>query len=577
MGNFKRLVLYMKPYWWRIVIAGIASTAYGAMDASFAFFIEPVLKNIFITKDITFLKLIPLALLAIFFARGICRFLNDYFMRTAGQLAIQDVRNEVFQKNINLSLSFFGKNQIGSLMSRVMNDVYSMQEGMGNVISGILRDGVNIIGLLFVIFYRDWQLSLITLVVIPATIFPAKKIGGKIKKMSHLGQEKAGDLTSYLQETYLGIKVIKAFGLEKRTVAAFMEKNKNFYWCAQKAIKYNAISSPVIEVITSIGISTVVLVGGNKVINGHITAAEFFSFITAMALFYSPLKKLTSAYNDAQRCLGSAARVFEIIDEKSEIQYNNNALTIDKAEGIVSFENVSFKYSDKYVLKNINLTALKGSIIALVGTSGAGKTTLVSLIPRFYDVTEGQVSIDSINVKNISHESLMKQIALVDQETILFNDTIANNIRYGNPEATNDDVIKAARQAYAHEFIEEMPEGYETSIGDRGLRLSGGQRQRICIARALLKNSPILILDEATSALDTESEHMVQAALSNLMKERTTFVIAHRLSTILEADNILVMENGQIVEEGKHMELLSHDGSYKRFYEMQFKNAGELN
>jgi subfamily B ATP-binding cassette protein MsbA len=331
------------------------------------------------------------------------------------------------------------------------------------------------------------------------------------------------------------------------------------------------LSQPIIELITSFGIAAVIWVGGSSVMSGRLTAAEFFSFITAMVLMYSPIKKLTNAYNNMQRSIGASERVFEIIDAVPEIVDPPEPVSIDRVNGIVEFRQVSFSYGDEQVLQNISLAAHTGEVIALVGPSGGGKTTLVSLIPRFYDVSTGGVFIDGHDVRSFAQADLMRQIALVDQETVLFNETIANNIRYGLTDATDAEVEAAARAAYAHDFILEMPDGYRTNIGDRGARLSGGQRQRLCIARALLKNAPILILDEATSALDTESEQMVQRALENLMKDRTTFVIAHRLSTIFNADRILVIEKGQIVESGKHDALLAKGGLYQQLYSMQFK------
>lgn len=571
--TFKRLVNYTKPYWWRIVIAALASMAVGGMDGAFAYYVAPLLKKIFQSHDLTVFTFLPLGIVAIFTMRGACRYLNDFFMRTASQLVVQDIRNQLYSRNIVMGLRFFGSQTTGTLMSRVLNDVTVMQEGMISIIVGIFRDGISAAALLGVIFYRNWQLAIISFLVIPLTVYPAQKIGKRLKSISRQSQEKMGDISSILQETFSGIKVIKAFSLEQRSIDKFRATNLGYYNFMRKSIKYSNLSSPIMEFITSLGIAAVVWFGGKKVMNGQMSAADFFSFITAMALVYSPIKKLNISYNDFQRCLGAAERVFEVIDQKPEIVDPPDALAMEQVEGNVEFCNVSFRFGDAWVLRNISLTARRGDIIALVGPSGGGKTTLVSLIPRFYDVTDGAVQIDGHDVRTVRIDSLMSQVALVDQETTLFNDTLANNIRYGQPGASDAEVEAAARAAFAHDFISEMPDGYQTNIGDRGVRLSGGQRQRICIARALLKDAPILILDEATSALDTESEQMVQSALNNLMQNRTTFVIAHRLSTVLNADRILVLEKGAIVENGTHAELVRNDGLYQKLYSMQFNNT----
>ncbi len=571
MELFKRIISYSKTYWRRLVIAAVASMGVGAMDGAFAWMVEPLLKKIFAENQLFILTLLPFGIIVLFLFRGTCRFLNDYFMQTAGQLAVQKIRNEIYEKSIKLSLGFFNKQSTGVLMSRILNDVNAMQEGVANIVTGFFRDGFSVITLLGVIFYRNWQLAIISFLVIPATVYPAQLIGKKIKRLSTMGQEKMGDISSVLQESFSGVKVIKAFALEEREIGKFRNKNMEFYGFVRKSIKYNSLTAPVMETITSLGVAGVVWFGGYTVISGKMTSAEFFSFITAMALVYSPVRKLITSYNILQRSMGAAERVFEIIDQIPEIVDPAEPVPLDRASGEVRFENVSFSYDADSVLQDISLEANKGQIIALVGPSGGGKTTLVSLLTRFYDVKEGAILLDGIDIRNLRTKDLLRQIALVDQETILFNDTIANNIRYGNSDASDEAVAAAASAAYAHDFILEMPEGYDTNVGDRGVRLSGGQRQRLCIARAILKDAPILVLDEATSALDTESEQMVQKALNNLMENRTTFVIAHRLSTILHADRIIVLEGGGIVESGTHNELISQAGVYSKLYSMQFK------
>jgi len=571
MELFKRLISYSKAYWRRLVIAALASLGVGAMDGAFAWMVEPLLKKIFAQNQLVILTILPFGIILLFLFRGTCRFLNDYFMKTAGQLAVQKIRNEVYEKSMRLSLGFFNKQSTGVLMSRILNDVNTMQDGVANIITGFFRDGFSAMSLLGVIFYRNWQLAIISFLVIPATVYPAQLIGKKIKRLSKMGQEKMGDISSVLQETYSGVKVIKAFGLEDREIEKFTSRNREFYGYVKKSIKYDSLTAPVMETISSFGVAGVVWFGGYTVLSGKMTSAEFFSFITAMALVYSPVRKLINSYNVLQRSMGAAERVFEIIDEVPDIVDPPNPAVVDRVAGTVRFANVGFSYDDDKVLEDISLDAAKGEIIALVGPSGGGKTTLVSLITRFYDVKSGAIQIDGIDIRQMRMADLLRQIALVDQETILFNDTIANNIRYGSTAASDEEVTAAARAAYAHDFIMEMPDGYATSIGDRGVRLSGGQRQRLCIARAILKNAPILILDEATSALDTESEQMVQQALNNLMQNRTTFVIAHRLSTILHADRIIVLEGGRIVECGSHSELVVAGGLYSKLHAMQFQ------
>jgi subfamily B ATP-binding cassette protein MsbA len=572
MNHFKRLLAYSRPYWWRLVIAAAASLAVGSMDGAFAYLVEPVLKKIFSGKDMLIFTLLPLGIILLFVIRGLCRYTNDYFMRTAGQLAVQDVRNEIYSHNMRLGLGFFMRHPTGTLMSRVTNDVNAMQEGVASMTTGLFRDCVSAISLLGVIFYRNWELALITFTVIPITVIPARTIGKRIKRLSKHGKGIMGSLNSILQETFSGIKVIKAFGLEERETEKFQRCNAELYGTLRKSIKYDGLSTPIMECIISFGIAAVIWVGGNSVMQGRMSASEFFSFITAMILVFTPIKRIVNTYNVVQGALGAAERVFEVIDEQPEIVDAPNALEIGRVKGEVEFRGVSFRYEDDYVLQDVNLRASKGEVVALVGASGGGKTTLVSLITRFYDPTEGAILVDGHDIRQVTLKSLLSQVALVDQETILFNDTIANNIRYGRTQASDAEVELAASAAFAHDFIRELPEGYRTNIGDRGVRLSGGQRQRICIARAILKDAPILILDEATSALDTESEQMVQAALNNLMANRTTFVIAHRLSTIVHADRIVVLEKGGIAETGSHQALLESDGIYSRLHGMQFQN-----
>jgi subfamily B ATP-binding cassette protein MsbA len=542
----------------------------GGMDGAFAYLVEPVLKKIFSGKDTGIFLLVPLGIIALFVIRGITRFIYDLSIKMAGQKAIQDLRNNLYSDTIRQDMAFFNHQSTGELMSHMTNDITQMQEGTGQVICSLFRDIISALSLLGVIFYRDWQLAVISFVVIPATAYPAQLIGKKIKNASGRTLNVMGGITATLQETFSGIKVIKAFGLEDRKTEQFRETNLSFYQQILRYIKYESLAMPVSECIISLGVAGVIYFGGSQVMSGRMSASEFFSFITAMVMMFNPVKKLQASYNILQRSAGAAERVFKLLDVKRTICDHPGGMEIGRSSGNVEFRNVSFSYGNESVLQNISLSAHCNQMVALVGPSGGGKSTLVSLLPRFYDVSEGAILIDGRDIRDISLNSLVSQIALVDQETTLFNESIANNIRYGKSYATMDEVESAAKSAFAHEFIMQLPESYDTNIGDRGIRLSGGQRQRICIARALLKNAPILILDEATSALDTESEQMVQKALDNLMINRTTFVIAHRLSTVLHADRIAVIENGRIVESGTHDDLLTNSGLYSRLHSLQF-------
>ena len=572
MNPTLRTLHYFKPYWKLMVVSALCSAVVGGMDGAFAYLVEPVLKKIFAGKDTTIFLLVPLGIICLFVVRGVARFSYDVSLKLAGQKAIQDIRNDLYASSIRLDMAFFNRHPAGELMSHVTNDIASMQDGMSQVVCGLFRDMISAVSLLGVIFYRDWQLAIITFVVIPATAYPAQLIGKKIKNASGRSLNVMGGITSILQETFSGIKVIKAFGLDERTIERFRRVNGDYFNQVRRFIKYESLAMPVSETIISFGVAGVVYFGGSQVMSGHLTASEFFSFIAAMVMVFTPIKKLQGSYNTVQRSAGAAERVFRLLDERRTIVERPGAVTMGRSSGVVEFRNVSFSYGDEPVLRAISLTAERNRMIALVGPSGGGKSTLVSLIPRFYDVDQGAILIDGHDIRDLTLGSLVSQISLVDQETTLFNESIANNIRYGRPEAGLDEVMEAARAAFAHDFIQQLPHGYDTGIGDRGLRLSGGQRQRICIARALLKNAPILILDEATSALDTESEQMVQKALDNLMANRTTFVIAHRLSTVLHADRIVVLEGGRIVESGSHDDLLNNKGLYNRLHSLQFSD-----
>ena len=567
---YLRLVSYAAPYKWIIALSMVASLGVAGSDAIIAYLVKPFVDDLIIAGNVRLAQLLPFFVIGLATFKGLCRYLQSYNIRTAGQLAIQDIRNEVFGHTLRLSTRFFTRSSSGSLMSRILNDVNVMQSALADVLVTFVRETLTLLALTGYAFYADWKMALMAFVVIPATVWPAVAIGRKIKKFSRRGQDAMGNLTAVLEQSFSGIKVIKAFAAEEREEQKFVRENSRFFTFIRKTFRYSAASAPVMEIMTSFGVAAVLWYGLNRVAAEAITKGELFSILAAILLMYSPLKRLIKVNNTIQKAIGAAERVFEVLDNQTEISDARDAVELSRSLGHVSFKNVGFAYDDELVLRDFSVQAKPGEVIALVGPSGAGKSTFIGLLNRFYDPQHGQILIDGYDIRKITQKSLHANLALVDQETFLFNDTIANNIRFGQPDADFSLVEVAATQAFADEFIRQLPEGYETSIGDRGVRLSGGQRQRLCIARAILRDAPILMLDEATSALDTESETMVQQALGNLMKNRTTFVIAHRLSTVRHADRILVLDEGEIKESGTHQQLLEKSGLYKRLYDSQF-------
>jgi subfamily B ATP-binding cassette protein MsbA len=493
-------------------------------------------------------------------------------MNYVGESVIRRLRNSLYDHIQDLPISFFHKEKTGTLMSRVTNDVGVIKGMVSTAVTGALKDAFTIVGLTMVIFYRDWKMALFAFIVLPIAFIPVVEFGRRVRKISTGCQEAIADLSSFLHETFAGNKIVKAFGMEPYEKKRFHEKALNLFKLEMKAVIASSLSSPIMEFLGGLGIAFIIWYGGSKVISGTSTPGTFFSFMAAVLMLYDPVKKLSGLNNAIQQGLAASDRVFDIIDRKSEITEDDNSVEIQSKPHRVTFNNVFFKYDEEMVLKNINLDVKAGEILALVGMSGGGKTSLVNLIPRFYDVSKGAILVDGIDIRKASISSLRKQIAIVTQEPILFNDTLRNNIAYGNQNASQEDIERAVKAAYAYDFIQSFPDKYDTIIGELGARLSGGEKQRICIARALLKDAPILILDEATSSLDTESEMLVQKALENLMKDRTTFVIAHRLSTIDYAHRIVVIVNGRIVEEGEQEELIASQGEFYKLYQMQFNN-----
>ncbi|MCX7965477.1 MAG: lipid A export permease/ATP-binding protein MsbA [Syntrophorhabdaceae bacterium] len=569
MELYFRLLKFLKPYWIKLALAMLFMSLVAATNGLTAFIVKPVLDKIFFEKNATMLYLIPGGIILLYLLKGIFDYLQTYLMGYVGQKVVTDIRALVFNSLQRQSLSFFDKTPTGSNISRIINDVNLIQSAVSDTFTAILKDAFTIIGLIFVVFYRDWVLAIIAFCVLPFAIYPIVSFGKKLRKISTNTQKSIARLTNFLHENITGQRIVKAFCMEDYESKRFDIENETLFKTILKRYKVRALSSPIMEALGGIAIAVVIWYGGKEVISGNSTPGNFFSFTAALLMLYEPIKRLNKENHNIQQGLAASVRVFEIIDKKPDVLEKENAICLEKVEGNINFKNVFFRYEDRMILKNINLFINKNEVLAIVGESGVGKTTLVNLIPRFYDVTEGSIEIDGIDIRELSLISLRKNIALVTQDVILFNDTIKNNITFGQ-DIDMDKVIDAAKLANAHDFIMNLSKQYDTVIGEKGLKLSGGQKQRIAIARAFYKDAPILILDEATSSLDAQSEVEVQNALENLMKGRTTIIIAHRLSTVMNAQRIIVLEKGTIVQEGTHNELINIDGPYKRLYQLQF-------
>ena len=570
MNLYKRLLQFVKPYWRRLAGAMACMLMVSAATSASAFLVKPVLDEVFFKKDLAMLKLIPVAIIGLFLLKGLFDYGQAYFMSYIGQRIIADLREKIYNHLQSLSLSFFTRNPTGVLMSRILNDVNMIQGAVTEAVTGLLRDFFTIIGLVAVVFYRDWKLALVALVIFPVAVYPIVKFGRKLRSYSTRSQLTMGSISSILLETIAGNRIVKAFNMEDYEIKRFAKENRNLFKILMKSVRVRAFSHPLMEFLGGLGIAFIVFYGGYNVIQGVATPGTFFSFMTALLMLYEPVKRLSGVNNTVQQGLAAGSRIFEVLDTVPEIRNQPGAKVLSSITRGIEFQDVSFKYEEEWILKNINLKIKAGEVVAFVGASGGGKTTLLNLIPRFYDVSSGRILIDGTDIREFTIESLRAMIGIVTQQTILFNDTAKNNIAYGKMGQSFEKVAKAAEAAYAHNFIQNLPQGYDTVIGEQGVKLSGGERQRVSIARALLKNAPILILDEATSSLDSESEIEVQKALEFLMQGRTTLVIAHRLSTIRKANRIVVVVNGAIIEEGTHEELLERDGEYRKLYMLQF-------
>jgi subfamily B ATP-binding cassette protein MsbA len=568
----RRLYEIIKPYRVKLLVAMLAMICVSAGTGAQTWLVKDVLDKIFIEKNTFYLKVLPLVLLLIFFLKGLVYYIYSMLLQQVGQAVIRDFRQRIFDHIHRQSLNFFNKMPTGTLMSRIISDVALLQQTVSNTLVGAVRDFFQVIILLGIVFSMNWRLAMITFIVLPVAAYPIVKFGRLFRKISTRTQEEVAHVSNILHETITGNRIVKAFTKEEYESRRFLDQITHLFTLTMKDAKYRCLQHPMMEFIGGVAIAMIIWFGGKEVIGGHMTPGTFFAFLTALIAAYEPVKGVTKINSTIQQGLAAATRVFAILDVEPEIQDKKDAIKLAPFSRQIEFKNINFRYDEEaLVLADINLTVPVGEALAIVGPSGGGKTTLTNLIPRFLDLKEGSILVDGTDIRDVTLESLRSQIAMVTQQTILFNDTVRNNIAYGDQQASDQQIHDAARAAHAYKFIQALPNGFNTIIGEGGARLSGGQRQRISIARALLKNAPILILDEATSALDTESEREVQKALENLMKDRTTLVIAHRLSTIKNADRIIVIKHGVIIEQGTHETLLKHGGEYEMLYNMQYK------
>lgn len=573
MTLYLRILSYIKPYMHRLIFAMFCTIMAAAGNLYIPWIIKDMIDEVLADKNGTMLNWIAASIIAIFVVRGLFWYGQNYLMSYVGQSVIIDIRAAVFKKLQRLSVSFYDKNKTGTIMSYVTNDVNALQSAMVENTIEMITEGFILIGSVVAMIYLDWRLTLFTVCTFPVVLWFMEFFGKKIRKTGGRIQECTANITSVLQESVASARVIKSFVREDYEVDRFDVEDRANFRANMKNAQLMATLTPVVELVAAIGVTMIIWYGGNNVINGTITAGSLVAFLTYAVNISNPIKRLTRVIGNIQKALAAAQRVFMIIDMPEEIAESRDAKQLPEVSGKVEFQNVSFAYDDKgNVITDLSFSVKPGEVIAIVGPSGAGKSTIANLLPRFYDVNKGDIKIDGHSVREVTLDSLREQVGIVPQETMLFNGSVYNNILYGHLDATKEEIEAAAKAANAHDFIMQLTDGYETKLGDRGVNLSGGQRQRIAIARAILKNPRILILDEATSALDTESERVVQEALDRLMVGRTSFVIAHRLSTVKNADKILVLEKGNLVESGTHDELLALDGLYAHLYKIQYRN-----
>ncbi|WP_196593076.1 ABC transporter ATP-binding protein [Pectinatus sottacetonis] len=573
MKNYKRLLLFIKPYIPRLLLAVVCIMLAAAANLYVPWIIKDLIDKVLAEKDMVTLNILGVGIIIVFFFRGIFYYGQTYLVSYVAERVIIDIREVLYKKFQEFQLAYYENKQTGTIMSYITNDVAALQVALVDSLIDMVTELSIFIGSIAMMLYLDWKLTLITIIVVPLIGQAMKIFGRKLKASGVVVQERTADITSLLQETISAVRVIKSFVREDYEIERFKRQNYLNFRANMKSVQLMSLLTPIVEFLAAVIVTLILWFGGYQVVHGNLTAGSLIAFLTYAVNLANPVKRISRVFGTVQKAMAAADRVFGVLDTEEKIKDKPGAVVLPDVAGAVEFKDVCFEYNTGHpIINNLSLSVKPGQVVAIVGPSGAGKTTIVNLIPRFYDVTSGSVKVDNIDVRDVKINSLRAQIGIVPQETMLFSDTVMHNIRYGRLEAADEEVIAAAKAANAHDFILELKDGYETKIGERGVMLSGGQRQRIAIARAILKNPRILILDEATSALDTESEELVQDALDKLMVGRTSFVIAHRLSTILQADNIIVMESGKMVESGTHKELLAQNGLYSHLYNIQFND-----